>query len=83
MTEINPNVLVEKQTQSKEPTTLVTAKGLTVTKVTTTLNTQDGATFEMYKWIKACRSFHLTLGDVLKLKKGEKLDVCMLDRNFE
>ncbi len=39
--------------------------------------------FEMYEWIKDCRPYHLTLGDVLKWKKGEKVDVCMLDGNFE
>ena len=44
---------------------------------------KSDVSFEMYKWIKGCRPYHLTLGDILKWKKGEKVDVCMLDRNFE
>ena len=50
---------------------------------TTVKNNKDKNAFDMYKWIKACRPYHLTLSDVLKWKKGEKYDVCMLDRQFE
>lgn len=35
------------------------------------------------KFIKSCKSAHLTLGDVKKLNVGDQLDVVIWDRNFE
>jgi hypothetical protein len=38
---------------------------------------------EMYRFIKDCTPFHLTVADVKKLNVGEELDVVVWDRNFE
>ncbi len=37
----------------------------------------------MYKWIKECRPYHLTLDDVKTWKMGDAHDVAMFDSNFE
>lgn len=38
---------------------------------------------ETHDFIENCSSEHLTLADVLKLKKGDCLDVVIWDRNYE
>ena len=48
-----------------------------------TTEKKSDVNLEMYEWIKDCQPYYLTLKDVLKWKKGEKVDVCMLDSHFE
>lgn len=38
---------------------------------------------EMYEFIESTKDKHLTISDIEKLKKGDKLKVVMWDRNFE